>query len=197
MTPGGGPWYGGVTVLEVPVKDIVEVDQHDIFDKYPALLGLMEVDAEYDFDNCVTRASRDQPYEEIDVAAALIVTRGNISACGRLLGRSRRSVDGFITRNDMLLELRDEITAIQLDAIESKAMAMALAGDGSLVKFLLSTKGKGRGYVQRVENTGKDGAPLNNITTYELPDNGRDTRVMINDNVVSIRQTSFEEGDEG
>lgn len=180
------------------MKDIVEASTEDfeIFDRYPQLLDAMsEPDFEYDFEGCVTRISRDQPYKEIDVAMALLTTGGNLSASARLLNRSRRSVHNFVLRNHLLSDLLHDIEDITLDNIEAKARSLALAGDGSLIKYILGTKGKDRGFVQRVENTGKDGSPLNPVITYELPDNGRDTRIETKDNVVSITQGGGKEDD--
>lgn len=176
------------------MKDLVEQEQDslDIFERHPVLLELMGGEAEYDFENCVTRASANQPYEEIDVAAALILSRGNVSLAARLLGRSRRSLHGHVLRNLVLSDLLEDIQDIKLDMIEDKASQMAIAGDGALIKYILGTRGKDRGYVTRVENTGKDGAPLNPIVTYELPDNGRDTKIEQKGNVVSISQMQRE-----
>lgn len=177
------------------MKDLVEQEQVplDIFERYPVLLELMDGETAYDFESCVTRASANQPYEEIDVAAALVTCRGNVSLAARVLGRSRRSLHGHVLRNPILADLLEDIQNIKLDMIEDKASEMAIAGDGALIKYILGTRGKDRGYVTRVENTGKDGAPLNPIVTYELPDNGRDTHVEQRGNVVSISQTRPDE----
>lgn len=179
------------------MKDITTVEPEDleVFDKFPELLSLFEEGGDYGFEGCVTRASRDRPYEEIDVAAALIVHNGNVALAARELGRSRRSLHGFVVRNYMLSDLLEDIEAINMDMIESKARQLAIAGDGSLIKYLLGTRAKERGYVQRIENTGKDGSPLNPIVQYQLPDNGRDTKIEAEGNVVSITQMRREGSD--
>ena len=48
----------------------------------------------------------------------------------------------------------------QLDLSESKMLQAIGAGDGPMIRFHLSTKGKDRGYAERKEITGKDGKPV-------------------------------------
>ncbi len=57
----------------------------------------------------------------------------------------------------------------QLDLSESKMLQAIGAGDGPMIRFHLSTKGRNRGYVirQETEVTGKDGGPVE-FTLAEL-----------------------------
>lgn len=130
-----------------------------IFDKYPRLLDPMFVEA-YDFENCWSRINEIGTFAEEDVAVALIRTQGNFSASARLMNRSRRSVYTFIMQNVFLRDLREDLRAEFLDAVEDAYMEDALKGVPGARHFFLTTLGKDRGYVQRQETTGKDGEPL-------------------------------------
>jgi len=60
-----------------------------------------------------------------------------------------------------------------IDLAENRLYKAIELGEPWAVKYILSTIGKNRGYVERIESTGKDGGPIENVTIY-LPDNGRD-----------------------
>jgi len=47
-----------------------------------------------------------------------------------------------------------------LDLAEMKVIESLKAGDGPMLRYYLSTKGKRRGYVERQEHTGAEGAPI-------------------------------------
>jgi hypothetical protein len=53
-----------------------------------------------------------------------------------------------------------EINELNLDRTESKLLLAIKAGEPWAIKFMLSTKGKHRGYTERMEVTGADGAPV-------------------------------------
>jgi hypothetical protein len=53
----------------------------------------------------------------------------------------------------------DECESI-LDMAESKLFEAVQSGDAQMVKYILGTKGKGRGYTERHEITGADNEPL-------------------------------------
>lgn len=47
-----------------------------------------------------------------------------------------------------------------MDVAENGSMKLLMGEDGKHIRWFLETKGKGRGYVKRVEQTGKDGSSL-------------------------------------
>lgn len=47
-----------------------------------------------------------------------------------------------------------------LDLAETKLIEAIKDGDTGMIKYLLSTKGKGRGFTERTEITGEDGGPI-------------------------------------
>lgn len=107
------------------------------------------------------------PYEEEDVAAALLQFNGNLTQVAGALGRTRRSVNNFIIRTPALQELLEEVESVFLDTVEGKYKDAALAGDETALRFFLTTKAKDRGYSTRVESTGKNGEPIEQKTTVD------------------------------
>lgn len=97
---------------------------------------------------------------EEDVAAALIVSMGSYADAARILRRSRKQVFDFVMRHSDLEELREEVFETALDDIETGYLREAIAGDPSARKHFLTTLGKNRGHTTRVEQTGKDGGPI-------------------------------------
>lgn len=132
----------------------------DILEQYPDLKRLDFVEF-YDFGSCHTAQNPDAPFSEFEVAVALLHTNGNLSRAGHLLNRSRRSLEGFITRNPGLLLLQEDIVATKVDAIEQGQFAKALGGDPLAERFILQTLGKERGFSTRAEVTGKNGGVIN------------------------------------
>jgi len=53
-----------------------------------------------------------------------------------------------------------------LDMSESQLLKAVQAGDGQMIRFHLMTKGKHRGYTERTEVTGAEGAPVQIRVTY-------------------------------
>ncbi len=121
----------------------------------------------YDFDSCPTRLNHEGPYHRPDVIAAICETLGDFRQIGILLGRRRNAVRDFILANLDVKEVYDEVTEGTLDGIETMTRSMALGGDGPSCRFLLKTLGKDRGYVTRVEQTGRGGEPIETVVTAD------------------------------
>lgn len=129
----------------------------DLYEKHPELLNEDFV-ASFDFEDCFTVLNPDVHFDERDVALALIRSHGNLSAASRYLNRSRRSLQGFVARNQQLADLLEDLEETFLDFVEEKYRERALMkGDDSAQRFFLTTKGRNRGYGTRTEITGKDG----------------------------------------
>lgn len=97
------------------------------------------------------------PVTEDEIIQALSASRGNITAAARLLDRARKTIEVRIKGSPALLahvaQLREEI----IDKAEDNIYADVEKGDQAASKFVLQTIGKDRGFVTRVESTGKDG----------------------------------------
>lgn len=130
-----------------------------VFEQYPNLLNEQYV-AEYPFHECWTVVYPEEAYHVLDVAAAILQGEGNFTLIAKLLKRGRRSVENFIMRTLELRELQEDVEEAFLDEVEGKYKNLAKAGDPGAARFFLTTKAKNRGYVTRVESTGKDGTPI-------------------------------------
>lgn len=130
-----------------------------IFDQHPQLLDETFVD-EYSFATCWTVTNPDRSFNILDVAVAVLASDGNFSAAARLLNRSRRSVETFVTRTLELRELQEDVEEAFLDGVEHSYRTLAKQGDPGASRFFLMTKAKDRGYATRNEMSGKNGAPI-------------------------------------
>lgn len=76
----------------------------------------------------------------------------------------------------------EDIVEIAIDFAESKLHEQIKEGDTAATIFYLKCKGKKRGYVERQEFTGADGAPIvwNEVKTYKAEPNGNGTHVEAN-----------------
>lgn len=149
-----------------------------IFEEYTDLCDPTFVE-EYDLPKCMSVVEKDGPLYELDVAVALLRSEGNLTKAACILRRSRRVVDGFVSRNLALSDLLLDIKGMFLDKVEEQSRLLAAAGDGSMVRFVLSTLGKERGYTTRAEVSGKDGEALN--VHFFLPENNRDKKEEVTD----------------
>jgi hypothetical protein len=131
-----------------------------LLEEHPELVAVLNGEKEFDFSQCYTVNNPQGAMAVEDVAAAIILHRGELAAIAKLLGRSRMSVSNFIARHQDLTDLRVEVFESALDAIESSYLEDALQGDPSAKKFFLTTRAKARGYTTRVESSGPEGGPI-------------------------------------
>lgn len=61
-------------------------------------------------------------------------------------------------------EACDEVTEYTGDFVETSLLKKIKEGDTSCIIFYCKTKLKNRGYVERVESTGKDGTPISQVS---------------------------------
>ena len=151
---------------------IAHAGSYDVLEAGARILTLyMDVDyLNYDFENCESNMFRSLPLIEVDVYAALMHTKGNLSVAADLLSRPRRVLTDWMRGTPEMFQVLDEIRNRQLDNIEGKVLEQAEMGDGVQARFVLTTIGKDRGFTTRVESTGKDGAPLERVVTERVSD---------------------------
>lgn len=155
-----------------------------IFDEFQDLIRPEFVEG-YDLEMCPTAREPEGPILSLDVAVALLKLDGHIAAVAQHLGRSRRVIDTFIQRDLNLSELLEDIQETFLDDAEAKARALARSGDGGVLKYMLSTLGKKRGYVTRTETMLPNGGMT---VQFFLPANGRETHEVIDGTFSSVPQ---------
>lgn len=99
-------------------------------------------------------------YSELQLIESLKATGGRVYDAAEALGAAPRTIYDRIKRSDSLKQALEDIRGGKLDFAESKLMELIAKGVPSAVIFYLKCQGKNRGYVERLENTGKDGKDL-------------------------------------
>ena len=77
--------------------------------------------------------------------------KGNVTACAISLGCSRKQIYVWFQKHPELVEFREDCENEILDLAESKLAQEINKGNMTAIIFLLKTKGRKRGYVERVE----------------------------------------------
>lgn len=109
-------------------------------------------------------------YTADQMIKALEKTRGNKAAASRALGCSRNTLDRYIREYATVAEAYESVNEAGLDVAESLLHRFAegnIKGQSTreqldAVKYLLSTKGKHRGYTKKSESevSGAEGGPI-------------------------------------
>ena len=116
-----------------------------------------------------------QHFTKERIAEALRVSAGVYALAADKLGCAPNTIKNYVRRYKYLQKVEEEIREQTLDLAESALLKMI--GDqnhrnhATAVIFYLKTKGKARGYVERSEVTGPQGAPVAVIGAY-LPREG-------------------------
>lgn len=85
---------------------------------------------------------------------------GNVSTACRTVGITRRTYYNWKRDNRSFREAVEDLDEYNLDFAETMLMKHIREGDTTTLIFFLKTKGKQRGYTERSEITGADGAPI-------------------------------------
>lgn len=92
--------------------------------------------------------------------AALEACGGNQSRAAESLGVTRAAVCMQLTRHPELRTILEQAVERRVDTIEDKLYSLCLEGDTRAITLFLKAKGKARGYVDRQEVTGAEGAEV-------------------------------------
>jgi predicted transcriptional regulator len=100
---------------------------------------------------------------------------GSISLIAESLNVSRRTIERWIEKDEKFKECYTDVKESLIDIAETNMIRLIQGKpkiennvfikwierpDSMLIKYMLSTKGKHRGYIERQEVTGKDGKDL-------------------------------------
>jgi hypothetical protein len=85
------------------------------------------------------------------VADALVKSAGVISLAAKQVGLDRHAVARRISKSAKLRRVQQEVIENVLDMAEGWLMKHIKDGHPYMLKFYLSTKGKGRGYTSKME----------------------------------------------
>jgi len=96
----------------------------------------------------------------VQVVAALEAAGGIKSIAAKKLGCDPTTVHGYAKRYWEVEEAVARISDEKLDFAEAKLLKHIEDGNLTAIIFFLKTQGKNRGWVERVESTGRDGKPI-------------------------------------
>lgn len=94
------------------------------------------------------------------VIAMLQQCGGIKTVAAEKLNVGRTTLYAFLNEHPEIQEAAAEIDEELLDVAEGRVVMAIRAGEMQTVRWFLELKGKARGYVRRVETTGKDGGPV-------------------------------------
>ena len=115
------------------------------------------------------------------VAEALKKTNANISLAAKSLGVDRSSLYDFVNKHDDIKQLITDERESLVDIAESALKSAVIEKEAWAVCFTLKTIGKHRGYVERVEQTGANGGPVqHNLLSTNSVDLSDKTEAEIN-----------------
>ena len=106
-------------------------------------------------------------YKAPQIAEAIIAADGVLSVAARNLGCSRTTLYKYVEKYATVKDALEDARETNIDFVESSLMKQIKEGNVTAMIFFLKTQGKHRGWVERQEITGKDGAPVE-IKTIEI-----------------------------
>lgn len=106
------------------------------------------------------------------IAEALVEARGLVSVAARRLGVSRTTLYAWMEREPELKQVLSDARELTTDMAEAALFKAIQSGEAWAVCFYLKTQGKRRGYVERHELSGPDGAgvPVDMTVRFVRPD---------------------------
>ena len=98
-----------------------------------------------------------------DMLVALEKTLGVVTTAARQIGIERTTHYYWMKEDEEYKQAVQSIDDVALDFAESKLHSLIQNDDTAATIFFLKTKGKKRGYIERQEFTGSEGAPIIHI----------------------------------
>lgn len=95
-----------------------------------------------------------------EIIDALTATKGMITLAAQRLQCSPNTVRRYIREYKSVAEAQKDARDKMTDAVELKLYDKIMSGDTTAMIFYLKTQAKDRGYIERQELAGVDGAPL-------------------------------------
>lgn len=106
------------------------------------------------------RGGKPHKYTVEQVVAALERNAGMVYMAARALGCNAQTIYNYRDKFPQVAEAIENARGEMIDTAELALKRAVLDGEGWAVCFLLKTIGKSRGYVERQELTGAEGAPV-------------------------------------
>lgn len=105
-----------------------------------------------------------------EYAEALKKSKGLYTMAARALGVTWEAVDKRVRSSPTLQEIVKAERESMIDTAELHLFKLVQDGDFEAIKLIVRTLGKGRGYTERVEQTGPDGEAITVKVIYENSD---------------------------
>jgi hypothetical protein len=99
-------------------------------------------------------------YTVAQVIAALQETKGMVFLAAKRLGCTPETVQNYCKRHPTVMAAKMAERGEMVDTAELKLWQSIQNGEAWGITLALKTIGKDRGYVERTEQTGRDGAPM-------------------------------------
>jgi len=111
-------------------------------------------------------------YTKEQVIEAIEKSAGIVSTIAKRLGCDWKIARKYVGKWACTQDAYDGECEKILDLAETKMIDIISQGDGPMIRYLLSTKGKRRGYTQSTEISGRDGGPIETKTNVTGIDRG-------------------------
>ena len=98
---------------------------------------------------------------------ALRRSGGNIQEASFSAGISRSTHYAWLNKSDIYKKEYEEVIESVIDDVESALMKKIEEGNITAIIFFLKTKGKNRGYTERVEHNFNEDAGIDIVVRYE------------------------------
>ena len=106
-------------------------------------------------------------YTVEQVIDALAECKGMISPAARYLGCGRRTIQRYMKEYPEIAEAIEDANEEVNDIAELKLLDAIKRGEAWAICFRLKTKAKHRGYIEKAELTGTNGAPVKIKLVYD------------------------------
>ena len=118
----------------------------------------------------IAKIEKPAPYRKYtaeQMIDALAESMGMISPAARKLGCSRTTIRRYLAENAEIAEAIEDANEEVNDIAELKLLDAIKRGEAWAICFRLKTKAKNRGYVEKAELTGGNGAPVKIKLVYD------------------------------
>lgn len=102
------------------------------------------------------------------IGTAIRAAMGNLSQAAENLRITRRTLFKYIERDPGLREIYEDAKEVRIDFVEDGLIQAVRRGREIPMIFFLKTQARHRGYVERQEITGHDGAPIQFNVKWEV-----------------------------
>ena len=118
----------------------------------------------------IAKIEKSAPYRKYtaeEIIAALGESHGMIAPAARSLGCSRDTIRRYVAENAEIAQAIADEREATTDLAENKLRDAIIRGEAWAICFYLKCMAKERGYVERAELTGTNGAPVKIELVYD------------------------------